>query len=397
MDTGGTAEASGADVDAGQLDSAWQAVVGSIAAARRQPGDTDGDTIGVTVLTGFLGSGKTTVLRQLLIEPAGLRIAAVVNDIGAVNVDAISVAAISGNADSFDASAASGTRGEFAASAAERIELTNGCACCALVDDLAESLERLAAEGTYDAIVVEASGAADPATMAAAVLGAEGCQLDGVIAVVDALHAESQLDDPRIGPAVRRQMDTAHLVVLSKVDLIDTSQAEAVTARIGELAPGRMVIPAACGRIDPRVLLSAATRGAALGTAGHGHPFEVATATVRPAGPWTPASVGRWFENQSQPLLRAKGWFTDPDGCPHELQAVGRSWRIHPAATDDDEITDPVIVLIGDAQQAVERAAASLGRIDDSDRAKYEQFPEEPDEFWNQAEAWGSERTDVSR
>ena len=372
-------------------------MIGSIAAARRQPGGTGGDAIGVTVLTGFLGSGKTTVLRRLLIEPAGLRIAVVVNDIGAVNVDAISVAAIGGNADSLDASAASGPGEGSAASAAERIELTNGCACCALVDDLAESLERLASEGTYDAIVVEASGAADPATMAAAVLGAEGCQLDGVIAVVDALDAESQLDDPRIGPAVRRQMDTAHLVVLSKVDLIDTSQAEAVTTRIGELVPGRMVIPAACGRIDPRVLLSAATRGAALGTAGHGHPFEVATATVRPAGPWTPASVGRWFENQSEPLLRAKGWFTDPDGSRHELQAVGCSWRIQLAEADATDATDPVIVLIGDSQQTVAHAAASLHRLGDSDRVKYQQFPEEADEFWDQAEAWGGERTDVSR
>ena len=205
-----------------QIDAAWQATVGSIAAARRRHGDSGGDAVGVTVLTGFLGSGKTTVLRQLLAEPAGLHIAAVVNDIGPVNIDAAVIKGL-----------------QVASRAPGRIELTNGCACCALVDDLAETLEGLAVSQTSDAIVVEASGVADPATLALAVEGAAGCMLDGVVAVVDAQQLASQLNDPRIGPAVRRQIDVAHLVVLSKVDQVEGEEVAVLTERLGQLAPGR--------------------------------------------------------------------------------------------------------------------------------------------------------------
>ncbi|WP_420440544.1 CobW family GTP-binding protein [Candidatus Poriferisodalis sp.] len=325
-----------------ELEAAWQATVGSIAAVRREPGDASGKAIGVTVLTGFLGSGKTTVLRQLLAEPAGLRIAAVVNDIGPVNIDA---AAIDGLG--------------VASRTTDRVELTNGCACCALVDDLAETLERLAGSQASDAIVVEASGVADPATLALAVESAAGCTLDGVVAVVDAKQIGAQLEDARIGPAVRRQIDVSHVVVLSKVDEVDGDEAAALIGRIGKIAPGRMVVPAVHGRIDPRVLLGAAVRGAIFRAESGEHPFEVATASVAPAGPWEVADVARWFESPPEALVRAKGWFASLDGSHHELQAVGRSWRIGPAVPQPD----PVIVLIGESPEAVEQAVASLRNL----------------------------------
>ncbi|WP_419864860.1 CobW family GTP-binding protein [Candidatus Poriferisodalis sp.] len=341
-----------------QLDAAWQAVLGSLAAARRNAGDAQTGGIGVTVLTGFLGSGKTTVLRRLLADPAGLRIAAVVNDIGAVNIDAVSIDATSLDATSLHDQAAA-VRGP-ASRSGERMELTNGCACCALVDDLSASLEALAATGVFDAIVVEASGVSDPATMASAVEGASGCRLDGVVAVVDAQCLAAQLDDFQVGFAVRRQIYVAHLVVLSKTDLVDDAQAAALTARIGEIAPGRMVVPSTHGRIDPRVLLSAAVRGAAFDTAEHRHPIDVATATVAGVGPWEPAAVGRWCDQQPEPLLRVKGWFTSADGRWHELQVVGRRWSIEPARSPAGARLEPAVVLIGCEQSAVDRAAASL-------------------------------------
>ena len=340
-----------------QIDAAWRAVLESIAAARRDAAETPKGGVGVTLLTGFLGSGKTTVLRRLLADPAGLRIAAVVNDIGAINVDAISVDAVSLDTQS--------TAGPASASmAVERIQLTNGCACCALVDDLAESLEGLAAAGGFDAIVVEASGASDPATMALAVEGACGCRLDGVVAVVDAQLLATQLDDAQVGSAVRRQIDVAHLVVLSKVDLVDGAHVAALTTRIGEIASGRMVVPSAHGRIDPAVLLSAAIRGAAFDRASHGHPIEIATASVRGIGPWEPAAVGHWFDHLPEPLLRAKGWFASPDGRWHELQVVGRRWSIEPMSSPGDAGVQPAVVLIGRDQSAVDRAAASLSDLD---------------------------------
>ncbi|WP_428120185.1 CobW family GTP-binding protein [Candidatus Poriferisodalis sp.] len=328
--------------DVGQLDVSWQAAIGQIVAAGRPTEDAGEQVVGVTVLTGFLGSGKTTVLWRLLAEPAGLRIAAVVNDIGPVNIDAMAIDGL-----------------PVASRTPDRVELTNGCACCALVDDLAETLEGLASAGTSDAIVVEASGIADPATLAAATESAVGCVLDGVVAVVDAQQLAFQLDDPRLAPAVRRQIDVSHLVVLSKVDQVDDEMVQSLTRRIGELAPGRMVVPSVHGRIDPRVLLGAALRGATFRADAGEHPFEVATAVVNPAGPWEMTNVSRWFESPPEILVRAKGWFSTPDGSCHEVQAVGRSWRIESA----NGPLLPVIVLIGESPEVVDRAAASLRNL----------------------------------
>lgn len=336
----GPKQAGPAQAETVQLEAAWQAAIGAIAAARRTADVPQRAAVGVTVLTGFLGSGKTTVLRRLLTETAGLHIAAIVNDIGAVNIDGLAAASV----------------------APDRIELTNGCACCALVDDLAETLERVAEAGANDAIVVEASGIADPATLALAVESAAGCTLDGVVAVVDAQQMEFQLGDARIGPVVLRQIDVCHLVVLSKVDAVDDATVRAMTGRIGDIAPGRMVIPSAHGRIDPRVLLSAAVRGASFPVVESGHPFEVATATVMQARPWETADVAGWFDDPPERLLRAKGWFNSADGSWHEVQAVGRHWRIEPAAVG----AEPVIVLIGDSQTTVDRAAASLHSLGES-------------------------------
>ncbi|WP_420443586.1 CobW family GTP-binding protein [Candidatus Poriferisodalis sp.] len=325
-----------------QLDAAWQTAISSIAAARRKIGNAGGRAVGVTVLTGFLGSGKTTVLCRLLAEPAGLRIAAVVNDIGAVNIDAAVIDGL-----------------PVASQTPDRIEFTNGCACCALVDELAETLESVSGAGTCDAIVVEASGVADPATLALAVESAVGCALDGVVAVVDAQQLASQLGDPRFAPPVRRQIDVSHLVVLSKVDRVDDETVQSLTRRIGEIAPGRMVVPSIHGRIDPRILLGAALQGATFRADAGEHLFEAATAVVSPAGPWEVTTVARWFESPPETLVRAKGWFSTPDGSCHEVQAVGRSWRIEPAKGP----FDPVIVLIGESSEAVDAAAASLRNL----------------------------------
>ncbi|MEL7158566.1 MAG: GTP-binding protein, partial [Actinomycetota bacterium] len=211
------------------------------AATRPAGAADDGQRCPVTVLTGVLGSGKTTVLRRLLEADHGLAITAVVNDLGAVNIDAALLA---------DATPRSGS------GPPPRLELTNGCACCSAADDLRAALREVrGATPPPDAIVIEASGAADAVAVAATVEGDDALALDGVVAVIDVDAAAGQLGHPSLGPLLRRQLATAHLVLLAKIDLVSTEQLDHVHDLVAGLAPGRMLLPIADGRVDPGVLL----------------------------------------------------------------------------------------------------------------------------------------------
>ncbi|EIP98296.1 putative GTPase, G3E family [Opitutaceae bacterium TAV1] len=134
----------------------------------------------VTIVSGFLGAGKTTLLTRLVSAPHGLRVALVVNDVGALNLDA--------------ALLREALPGHAVASAARMIELTNGCVCCSVRDQLAETVAELAASGRYDHIVVECSGVATPRPVADLFLRpnefgrtlGEFARLHALVTVVDA-------------------------------------------------------------------------------------------------------------------------------------------------------------------------------------------------------------------
>lgn len=189
--------------------------------------------IPVTLLSGFLGAGKTTVLNHLLKQPDGLRFAIVENEFGAVNIDSQLISSSNGGI----------------------VELTNGCVCCTINDDLVRGLQDLAAQRTsgklsFDWIVIETTGLADPGAVAQTFFASpelrEGFMLDGIIVVVDALHASKQLDEH---PVVQRQVGFADRMLLSKCDLADP-------AALNELSD-RLI------RINPRALLQRLDHGRA--------------------------------------------------------------------------------------------------------------------------------------
>ena len=184
------------------LDAAWETVLSTLRSVRR-PKELDpplAAQLDVMLLTGFLGSGKTTLLRHLLENAQGLQIAVVVNDVGSVEVDAHLIRDMT----------------------SQQISLSNGCVCCALSDDLSEQLKRIHAE-SYDVVVVEASGVSDPVNISQVIEGMPECRLDGIVAVVDPTSLDAYLNKVEISHLLSRQIQTAHLVLLSKTDLINQS------------------------------------------------------------------------------------------------------------------------------------------------------------------------------
>ncbi|WP_053717122.1 CobW family GTP-binding protein [Saccharothrix sp. NRRL B-16348] len=178
--------------------------------------------IPVVVVAGFLGSGKTTLLNHLLGGSRGTRVGVVVNDFGAIGIDAMSVA---GQVDS-------------------TVSLSNGCLCCAVdVSELDEMLAKL--DSLVDVIVIEASGLAEPQAMARMVLASENPRLTygGLVLLVDAAEFPDDL---------ARHVRVADLVVLNKVDRV--TDPAALAAEIDRLKPGVPVVRSSFGRVDPALL-----------------------------------------------------------------------------------------------------------------------------------------------
>ena len=167
------------------------------------------NTVPVTILTGFLGSGKTTVLNHLLRQPSLADTVVIVNEFGAVGLDHLLIEQAIEDA----------------------VLLKNGCICCTVRGDIADTLDvlwqrREAGElPPFRRIAIETTGLADPAPVAHALLAEPGaryaCRLDGIVTTVDALHGAMQLDRQ---PEARRQVAMADRILLTKTDLASAAQ-----------------------------------------------------------------------------------------------------------------------------------------------------------------------------
>jgi G3E family GTPase len=218
----------------------------------------------VTVLSGFLGAGKTTLLNHVLANREGLRVAVIVNDMSEVNIDAALVRG-----------------GEAALSRTEErlVELTNGCICCTLRDDLLEEVDRLAREGRFDHLLIESSGISEPMPVAATFAFARDdgatladvALLDTMATVVDAVNFLPELaggdelaerglapyeDDERtVSDLLVDQIEFADVLVLNKLDLVDEESAARLRAALGRLNPAARIVPAVRGRVDVHEVL----------------------------------------------------------------------------------------------------------------------------------------------
>ena len=173
----------------------------------------------VTIISGYLGAGKTTLINALLGEDHGLRLAVLVNDFGSINIDASLIA----DAD------------------VDRIALTNGCVCCSLGDDLALSVNEILTRGTQpDHILIEASGVAEPVAIANALLNDSRLSYAGIVTVVDGSSFSTLMDDPLLKPQVAQQICAADLVLLSKLDSAPETELLDQLRQVGARTPTRI-------------------------------------------------------------------------------------------------------------------------------------------------------------
>lgn len=188
----------------------------------------------VLLVGGFLGAGKTTVVNHLLKHADGRRIAAVVNDFGAVNIDAELIA------DSVDGV----------------VSLANGCICCTLEGDLLRTLATLLQrDARPDVIVIETSGIADPADIVRNLMDPvifREAPLETVLCVVDATMPVAKLDDALL----RSQVRAADIIALSKVDLADAADSAKMRDAVRAMHPAAVVVDAVNGEIPAALLFS---------------------------------------------------------------------------------------------------------------------------------------------
>ena len=219
----------------------------------------------VTVLSGFLGAGKTTLLNHILCNREGLRVAVIVNDMSEVNIDAQLVAG-----------------GDAALSRADEklIEMSNGCICCTLREDLLIEVGQLAREGRFDYLLIESTGISEPLPVAETFSFtdengqslSEIAQLDTLVTVVDAARVMHDLqstdelpdrglgvdesDDRDISKLIVDQIEFANVLVLNKLDLLSDRERGIVWAFLRQLNPSADIVECQFGRIPLKSILN---------------------------------------------------------------------------------------------------------------------------------------------
>lgn len=224
---------------------------------------TSPDRLPVTVLSGFLGAGKTTVLNHVLNNREGLRVAVIVNDMSEVNIDAMTVAQ------------------EVSLNRTEEklVEMSNGCICCTLREDLLVEVRKLAEAGRFDYLLIESTGISEPLPVAETftfddehgVSLSQVARLDTMVTVVDAVNflqdfEEAQSlqergeslgeDDERsVADLLIEQVEFADVILISKTDLIDEKALEQLTGILRSLNTRARIEPIQNGAVDLQIVL----------------------------------------------------------------------------------------------------------------------------------------------
>ncbi|QSG02986.1 CobW family GTP-binding protein [Natranaeroarchaeum sulfidigenes] len=317
----------------------------------------ENDTIPVTVVCGYLGAGKTTLINHLLSNPGDHDIAVIVNDMGEVNVDADLLTRESDEEGVVD--------------------LSNGCICCELGDDLATETERLAESREFDVLVVEASGISEPIPIAQTMVEdtADRLELDTMVTVLDSFGFWNEFDPENRQPDsdVERPLSTVFIdgiefcdvLLLNKTDLLSDDALGEIEATVRELQPRAHIERTEYSRVDPDLVLDTGrfdfeearqSQGWKRSLA-HDHdeqehsPAEahgVTSFVYRETQPLHPERFANWLDDWTGEVIRAKG-ICRIAGREEEvigLSQAGPSVEAGPIGRWDPERDDPRTELV---------------------------------------------------
>jgi len=303
-------------------------------------------TTPVLVVTGYLGAGKTTLINSILAEANGLRIAAIVNDFGAINVDEELIAARSAGV----------------------VGLANGCICCTLQGDLLRTLKLLlAVQPAPDYIVVEASGIADPAGIIQCLLDPvlwRSVRLDSVTCVIDTQDVAG-VPARRQDDLWRAQLRTANIILLTKSSLVDDHVLKVVERELARQT-NALIFDIDRARLPQEILLGgnlpALSAFAATSAVSPHHTDRFAKIEWQTKTPISLEKLQRVISEHESELERAKGIFRflEKPGIVYLLQTVGRRSTLEPIA--DDRAPGCRLVIIG--EKSYLRAELLLERLD---------------------------------
>ncbi len=270
----------------------------------------------VTVIGGYLGTGKTTLVNRLLRAADGQRLAVLVNDFGTTPID----------------------RDLIVSSNGDTLEISGGCVCCSYGSDLMDTLMALPAQRPdIERVVLETSGVALPGMVASAVTLLLPYRIDGIVVMTDVETVRTQANDVYLGDTITRQLSSADLVVANRCDLVDEASLQETLAWLATASSTARILPATRAQIAPDLLLGLRD----------GAPARLSATLTTPGAPDAaslyesleldvPADIdvmelGRRLTAPSTGVLRAKGIVSQADGRPVALHVVGRRFEIDQA------------------------------------------------------------------